>query len=32
MLTHLHPDHASGLNNQGKAAFPNATVYVSKWC
>ncbi|CNL70468.1 MBL fold metallo-hydrolase [Yersinia aleksiciae] len=30
LLTHLHPDHACGLNNQGKAAFPNATVYVSK--
>ena len=30
LLTHLHPDHACGINDQGKAAFPNATVYVSK--
>lgn len=30
LLTHLHPDHACGINNQGKAVFPNATVYVSK--
>ncbi|AHG22517.1 beta-lactamase [Chania multitudinisentens RB-25] len=30
LLTHLHPDHACGINDQGKAAFPNATVYVAK--
>lgn len=30
LLTHLHPDHACGISDQGKAAFPNATVYVSK--
>ncbi|OMQ27005.1 MBL fold metallo-hydrolase [Serratia oryzae] len=30
LLTHLHPDHACGINDQGKAAFPNATLYVAK--
>ncbi|WP_114192159.1 MBL fold metallo-hydrolase [Edaphovirga cremea] len=30
LLTHLHPDHACGITDQGKAAYPNATVYVSK--
>ena len=30
LLTHLHADHACGLAVDGKAAFPNATVYVSK--
>lgn len=31
LLTHLHPDHACGLKTaDGQAAFPNATVYVSK--
>jgi glyoxylase-like metal-dependent hydrolase (beta-lactamase superfamily II) len=30
LLTHLHPDHACGITDQGKAAFPNATVYASK--
>ncbi|WP_232785361.1 MULTISPECIES: MBL fold metallo-hydrolase [unclassified Serratia (in: enterobacteria)] len=30
LLTHLHPDHACGVSDQGKAAFPNATVYASK--
>lgn len=30
-LTHLHGDHACGLATaDGKAAFPNATVYVAK--
>ncbi|MEA1605087.1 MBL fold metallo-hydrolase [Pseudomonas spirodelae] len=29
LLTHLHPDHACGLlTSDGKAAYPNATVYV----
>ncbi|MFP6849021.1 MAG: MBL fold metallo-hydrolase [Pseudomonas sp.] len=29
LLTHLHPDHACGLlSADGKAAYPNATVYV----
>lgn len=29
LLTHLHPDHACGLlTTDGKAAYPNATVYV----
>ncbi len=31
LLTHLHGDHYGGLvNADGKAAFPNAEVYVSK--
>lgn len=31
LLTHLHPDHACGLATaDGKAAFPNAEVYVAK--
>ncbi|MDX7998186.1 MBL fold metallo-hydrolase [Xenorhabdus sp. Reich] len=31
LLTHLHPDHACGLSSaDGKAAFPNATVYISQ--
>jgi glyoxylase-like metal-dependent hydrolase (beta-lactamase superfamily II) len=31
LMTHLHGDHACGLlAADGKAAFPNATVYVSK--
>lgn len=31
LLTHLHGDHACGLvGADGKAAYPNATVYVSK--
>lgn len=31
LLTHLHGDHYGGLvNAEGKAAFPNAEVYVSK--
>lgn len=30
LLTHLHGDHACGLAVDGKAAFPNATVYVDK--
>ncbi|MDQ0143499.1 MBL fold metallo-hydrolase [Cupriavidus necator] len=30
LLTHLHGDHACGLAAGGKAAFPNATVYVDK--
>ncbi|MFC0229220.1 MBL fold metallo-hydrolase [Serratia aquatilis] len=30
LLTHLHPDHACGISEQGKAAFPNATVYAAK--
>jgi len=31
LLTHLHGDHACGLvTADGKAAFPNATVYVAK--
>lgn len=30
LLTHLHPDHACGITEQGKAAFANATVYAAK--
>jgi glyoxylase-like metal-dependent hydrolase (beta-lactamase superfamily II) len=29
LLTHLHPDHVCGISKEGKANFPNATVYVS---
>jgi glyoxylase-like metal-dependent hydrolase (beta-lactamase superfamily II) len=30
LLSHLHPDHANGvLDEAGKAAFPNATLFVS---
>ena len=27
-ITHFHGDHVSGLVNDGKRSFPNATVYV----
>ena len=31
LITHLHPDHFGGLvDSEGKAAFPNAEVYVGK--
>lgn len=31
LITHLHGDHFGGLvDSEGKAAFPNAEVYVSK--
>lgn len=30
LMTHLHGDHFGGLINDGKLAFPNATVYVSQ--
>ena len=30
LLTHLHPDHISGLTIDGKMAYPNATIYVNK--
>jgi glyoxylase-like metal-dependent hydrolase (beta-lactamase superfamily II) len=29
-LTHLHPDHACGIESQGKRVYPNATVYVNE--
>ena len=29
-LTHLHADHIGGLLTDGKAAFPNAKLYLSK--
>ncbi|ROV54421.1 MBL fold metallo-hydrolase [Neisseria chenwenguii] len=28
IITHLHPDHVGGITANGKAVFPNATVYV----
>ncbi len=30
LLTHLHGDHVGGLAKDGKAAFPNALVFVSE--
>lgn len=31
LLTHMHPDHTSGLlTPQGKMLFPHATIYASK--
>jgi glyoxylase-like metal-dependent hydrolase (beta-lactamase superfamily II) len=30
LITHLHGDHFGGLLANGKPAFPNATIYVSK--
>lgn len=30
LLTHLHGDHIGGLLRDGKAAFPNAKVYLSQ--
>jgi len=30
LLTHAHDDHMGGLVHQGKIAFPNATVHLSK--
>ena len=30
LITHMHGDHVGGLINDGKIAFPNATVYVSQ--
>jgi len=30
LLTHMHGDHIGGLLRDGKPAFPNANVYVSK--
>jgi len=29
-ITHMHGDHISGLQKDGKALFPNATVYCSE--
>ncbi|MDH2634555.1 MBL fold metallo-hydrolase [Acinetobacter nosocomialis] len=28
LLTHLHPDHVCGIAQNGKAVFPNATIYT----
>ncbi|WP_288421824.1 MBL fold metallo-hydrolase [uncultured Acinetobacter sp.] len=28
LLTHLHPDHVCGIAKDGKAVFPNATIYA----
>lgn len=30
LITHMHPDHIGGLVADGKAAFPNATVYADQ--
>jgi glyoxylase-like metal-dependent hydrolase (beta-lactamase superfamily II) len=30
LITHFHVDHVSGLSHDGKAAFPNATIYLSE--
>jgi glyoxylase-like metal-dependent hydrolase (beta-lactamase superfamily II) len=30
LLTHLHGDHIGGLQRDGKALFPNATVYLAQ--
>jgi glyoxylase-like metal-dependent hydrolase (beta-lactamase superfamily II) len=30
LLTHLHGDHTGGLQQNGKARFPNATVYLAE--
>jgi len=30
LMTHLHGDHIGGLAHDGKAVFPNATVYVDQ--
>ncbi len=30
LITHMHGDHISGLQKDGKATFPNAAIYVSE--
>jgi len=30
LITHMHGDHFSGLQKDGKALFPNATIYLSE--
>jgi glyoxylase-like metal-dependent hydrolase (beta-lactamase superfamily II) len=30
LLTHMHGDHIGGLQKDGKAAFPNAAVYLAE--
>lgn len=30
LITHMHPDHIGGLVIEGRAAFPNATVYAEQ--
>jgi glyoxylase-like metal-dependent hydrolase (beta-lactamase superfamily II) len=30
LITHLHGDHACGLADQGRAVYPDATVWVAK--
>lgn len=30
LLTHMHPDHACGVTADGKASFPNATVWAAQ--
>jgi glyoxylase-like metal-dependent hydrolase (beta-lactamase superfamily II) len=30
LITHMHGDHTGGLTTNGKANFPNATLYIDK--
>jgi glyoxylase-like metal-dependent hydrolase (beta-lactamase superfamily II) len=30
LITHMHGDHINGLQKDGKALFPNATVYLAR--
>ncbi|MDR2633961.1 MAG: MBL fold metallo-hydrolase [Treponema sp.] len=30
LLTHMHPDHIGGLQREGKALFPRASLYLSR--
>ncbi len=30
VITHMHPDHVGGLMNEGKPAFPNASLHIDQ--